>query len=230
MKKITLLFLLISIICSCQENKKTEDPTENFEDSYKVQKESGTLEKNTEHFDSIKNIYSNYKYNVAFDAPDYWVSDNGVSDHTILRTFDQDSAIGISINVIETKFDPNKNIWEIYDANPEQTEKMFKQTITAQLNSQIREYSIQKTYIKNVSSIKRKFTHTIRDGEIEYDNVNIIQQVVKGNYYYTFSVFVPKMFYDENPDYYDKFFLNLYFLIDKGKTKNIINSNLKKGN
>lgn len=230
MKKIMLLFLLISTLGSCQENKKTKDPTENFKDSYKVQKESGALEKNTEHFDTIKNIYSNYKYNVAFDAPDYWIKDNGVSDHTILRTFDQDSAIGLTINVIETKSDPKKNIWEIYDMNPEQTEKMFKETITAQLNSPINEYSVKKSYIKNIPSIKRKFTHIIRDGEFEYDNINMIQQVVKGNYYYTFSVFVPKMFYVENPDYYDNLFLNLYFLIDKEKTNDIINSNFKKGN
>ncbi|AUS06894.1 hypothetical protein C1A40_16235 [Tamlana carrageenivorans] len=188
---LTIISLLI-LFCSCKDKVNNKlNPEQLFEDSYKTQRENNSLEDNSEHFDKTKNIYSNYKYNVAYDGLDYWVSDYGVSEHTILRTFDKDSAIGMTINVIETTFEPGKNIWEIYDLNPKGMEEQFSQMITGQLNTDIKNYSFKKTYIKNVKSLKRKFEHTVRDSEYEYDNVSIMQQAVRGNYYYTFNLFIP---------------------------------------
>ena len=224
-KKILIISILTFILISCFDKKNKEiDKDSIFKDSFKTQKKSGTIGEKSEDFDSVNNIYSNYKYNVAYDGLDYWLSDYGVSEHTILRTFDKDSAIGMTINVIETTFEPGKNIWEIYDLNPKAMGEQFSQMITGQLNTGIKNYSFKKTYIKNVKSLKRKFEYTVRDSEYEYDNVNIIQQAVRGNYYYTFNLFIPKMFYDVNPDYYDKLYLNLYFLKDEKKLNNIINS------
>jgi len=221
--KINLVIVILLALSSCKENKSIENPAELFEDSFKTQKNKGIVEAKVEQIDSTKNIYSNYKYNVAYDSPDHWVMDYGVSDHTILRTFDKDSAIGIAINVIETKFNPNMNIWEIYNENPESLENMFRESIEASINGEMKDYKIEKGYIKNVQSLKRTFTHTVRDSGFEYDNVNIIQQAVRGSFYYTFTLFVPEMFYDENPTYYDSLYLNLYFLIDKEKMKSITN-------
>jgi hypothetical protein len=212
MKKYLVLILLILTFASCKKRHKINEQSNFIKDSYKTQKENGDLKGKTDNYDSINNIYSNYKYCIAYDAPKYWIRDNGVSDHTILRTFDKDSSIGIVINVIETTYSPNKNIWDIYDQNPIQLENQFKQSIQTKINSKLIEYSVEKSYIKNIPSLKRKFIHTIKDLDFVYDNVNIIQQSIRGKYFYTFSVFVPKMFYDNNPKYYDNLFLNLYFL------------------
>ncbi len=208
MNKYLNFILIILTLASCKENPKINE----LKDSYKRQKENLDLKGKTDSFDSVNNIYSNYKYCVAYDAPKNWIRDNGVSEHTILRTFDKDSSIGIVINVIESNYSPNKNIWDIYDENTIQLESQFKQFIQTRINSQIKKYSVEKTFIKNIPSLKRKFTHTIKDSDLAYDNVNIIQQSIRGKYFYTFSIFVPKMFYDNNPEHYDNLFLNLYFL------------------
>ncbi len=192
----------------------------------KSEKEQLITEKKkfNEYYDTINNLYSNYKYNIGFKIPKKWVVDKGFSEHTILRTFDADSSNSFTINVIETEYNIEEIFWKNYDKNNIDFEKKYKTMLETQLNTHIKNYKVEKSKIKNFQSLKRTFEFTRKDQEYEYEIVTIIQQVVRGHFTYTFSLSVPKMFYDVNPNNYDKLFLNLHFLDDKKKLDNLINS------
>ena len=104
MRKITICLIFISFLISCQSNKTKKNKINDFEKSFKEEKGEGF----TEYLDSTTNIYSNFKYHVAIDAPDNWKTDAGVSEHTIFRTYQPDSSLTFSINVIELKFGENE--------------------------------------------------------------------------------------------------------------------------
>lgn len=231
MKKYILLSLLITTLASCQEKKKNGNATDRFEKSYKEQKDDGIIPENTEHFDSLRNIYSNYKYKVAFDAPDHWASDDGVSKHTIFRTYQPDSAITFAINVIELKDFENSeevpDIWEFYKKNTEKMDYPYTVLIPKQFNSQVKDFKAKKSYIKNQLSLKRSFNYLVRELDFEYSNTSIVYQTFLDKYTYTFSLDVPTMYYDDNPEFYESMFLNIYFLLNKNKVNQFLNN---KGN
>lgn len=217
MKKILItLFIFYSIQNVNSQQKK-------FEKSAKEQN-VGEKKKFNEFYDTINNIYSNYKYNIGFKIPKKWVVDKGFSDHTILRTYDADSSNSFTINVIETEYNIEIFFWETYNKNNVEFEKKYKSMLEDQLKTNIKNYMVEKSFIKNFQSLKRKFEFTRKDQDYEYEIVTIIQQVVRSNFTYSFSLSVPKMFYDTNPIYYNNLFLNLNFLVDKRKLDSLINS------
>ncbi|GGE27309.1 hypothetical protein [Psychroflexus planctonicus] len=219
MKKITLLLIFTITIASCQKNKNKANVTDDFEKSYKEQKSSGMLsEKHTEHFDSINNLYSNYKYKVAFNAPNHWDSDSGVSEHAIFRAFQTDSAISFVINVIELKVVENEkkqDVWEMYQIQKEKMDYAYKVLIPKQFNTEVEDFKASKTYIKNKITLKRKFKYLVRELDLEYYNTSIVYQTSNNNFIYTFGFDVPTMFYDENPSFYDNLISNVSFLYGK---------------
>ncbi|GGK15967.1 hypothetical protein GCM10007962_07830 [Yeosuana aromativorans] len=226
MKNIVLLLIFTIIFSSCQENKKKTDVTDDFEKSYKEQKDSESLPDYTEHFDSTNNLYSNYKYKVAFDAPNHWSSDTGVSEHTIFRTFQQDSAISFAINVIELKMDENEkapDIWEMYQIQKVKMDYTYKVLIPKQFNSKVEDFRASKTYIKNKTTLKRQFKYLVRELDLEYYNTSIVYQTLIDNLSYTFSLDVPTMFYDQNPSFYDNLIRNVSFLYGKDNVNNYLN-------
>lgn len=230
MKKYLYIFLgiIILVIIGKTQNKKSVnfDPEKHFKESYKVQKDNGKLE-NTEHIDTIRNIYSNYYFNVGFDAQDNWTIDKGMNDHTIFRTYQKDSAITFMINVIELEFDNinNKNIWEIRNENGEiEEDNQFISIIKSQSKSDVMNYNVKKSTLKNNVCIKRSFETLIQDLDFEYINTNIMYQTIIENKTYTFGLSLPKIYYDLKPEYYENIFRNIYFLHNKDKTNNIINS------
>lgn len=226
MKNITLLLFFAITLASCQEIKKKVDVADDFEKSYKEQKDSDLLPEHTEHFDSINNLYSNYKYKVAFDAPNHWASDAGVSEHTIFRTFQPDSAITFAINVIELKVDENEktpDIWEMYQSQSEKMDYPFKDLIQKQFNTKTEDFKASKTYIKNKTTLKRTFKYLVRELELEYYNTSIVYQTLIDNLTYTFSLDVPTMFYDENPSIYDNLIRNVTFLYGKEDVNKYLN-------
>jgi len=230
MKNITLLLLFTITLASCQENKKKTDVTDDFEKSYKEQKDSDLLPEHTEHFDSINNLYSNFKYKVAFDGPNHWASDAGVSEHTIFRTFQPDSAITFAINVIELKVSENEkapDIWEMYQTQKEKMDYPFKVLIPKQFNSKVEDFIASKTYLKNKTTLKRKFKYLVRELDLEYYNTSIVYQTLIDNLSYTFSLDVPTMFYDKNPNFYDSLILNVSFLYGKDNVNKYLNVNLQ---
>lgn len=227
MKKFTTLIIFISFLISCQEKMKESDISDGFEKSYKAQKDEGNLPEHTEHFDSLKNIYSNFKYRFAFDAPDNWASDAGVSEHTIFRTYQADSAITFTINVIEIQDFKNSksrpDIWELYQANKDEMDYPYKVIIPKQFKSEVKNFVAKKSYIKNQLSLKRSFSYMVRELDYEYSLTSIVYQTYLDKFTYTFKLDVPTMFYKENPDYYEDLFLNVYFLLNKEDINKFMN-------
>lgn len=230
MKNINLLLIFTILFASCQKDKKKSETNDDFEKSYKELKKTNSLPENTEHFDSISKIYSNFKYRVAFDAPDNWETDTGVSEHTIFRTFQADSAFTFSINVIEIKLnDKEKNnkidIWDFYQENKAQMDYPFTTLIEEQLNTKIKDYKVSKSYIRNNVSVKRKFNYTVRNLDFEYENTTISYQCLLNGLTYTFALDVPSIFYDTKPEFYDNLFLNIYFLKDGQRIEDLLKQN-----
>ena len=138
MKYLTSLILLLVCLSSCNQ-KKTSNSNE-FMDSFKKLKDDGKISEEVEHMDTVSKIYSNYKYHVSFDGPNNWEFDMGVSQHTIYRTYQPDSIITFSINVIEyeTEIDEGKlDIWELYQDNKDIMDKPLIDLIEYQTKSKM---------------------------------------------------------------------------------------------
>ena len=230
MKKITIIFCFISTLAYCQQRKDKSNSPVFFEKSLKEQKDKGTITEYIEHFDSIKNVYSNFKYRIAFDAPDHWKSDGGVSEHTIFRIYEADSAINFHINVIEIKLTKEEkkemgklNLWELYQNNKEKMDHFYKVILPKKYNTEIKDYKVKKSYLKNQVAIKRSYNHIVRQLDYEYSLTSIVYQTSIDNLTYTFGLDVPTTFYDENPEYYENLFLNISFLLNKEDLNKYLN-------
>ena len=212
----TALLLIITItLASCQKNKKKYDVRDYIEKSYKEQKDSNLLTKYTQHLDSANNIYTNYKYGVSFDAPNHWSSDKGISEHTIFRTFQADSAITFFINVIESKATKSikaPDIWELYKIQKKEMDYPIKVFIPKQFNTTIKDFKASKTFIKNKITLKREGSYLVRELDIEYRNTFMIYTVLINNLTYTFGLDVPTMFYEKNRIFYDNLVSSISFV------------------
>jgi len=229
MKKYLYIFLGIIILVIIKKNldKRSEkfNPKKQFEKSYKVKKTEKKFE-NTEHLDTIRNIYSNYYFNVGFDAQNDWNIDEGMNDHTIFRTFQKDSAITFIINVFEIKTLKNNklNIWEIRRENGvKEYDKKIISIIEMQGKTKVTNFKVKKSYLKNHTCIKMNFETLIKDLDFEYINTNIIYQTIVENKNYNFGLSVPKIYFELKPEYYENIFRNIYFLHNEEKTKSIVN-------
>ena len=214
MKYYILYFLVMIISSSCNLKKsKDEDINSSFEKSFKEDDEKFFKE----HLDSISNIYSNFKYNVAYDGPDNWKFDTGVGEHTIYRTFEIDSSITFAVNVVELKKNKFKKkngatIWTVYQENKELMDKPFIKLLEEQLNTEIKDFAVKKAYLKNNVALRRSLNYMVRNLDYEYNNSSIMYQVLIDNMTYTFSLNVPTEFYKVKPYYYEELFNNVYFL------------------
>jgi len=233
---VILMIILLAVGRHKNSNKQNKTIPENeiFEDSFKKQINEGKIENDIDYYDSITNIYSNFEYRVAFDAPNDWKFDAGVSKHTIFRTYQPDSAITFTINVIELKLSNKSkappNIWEVYQKNKDKMDYPFKVLIPKRFNSKSENYKVSKSYIKNQLSLKRSFSYMVRDLDYEYSNTSIVYQTFLDNYTYTFGLDLPTVFYEENPDYYERLFLNIYFLLNKEDLNKFMNKNGNQNN
>lgn len=219
------VFIICSLLGSLISRNSEAQKSNNFEKSFKEHKGEAFVE----HLDSTTNIYSNFKYHVAFDAPDNWKTDMGVSEHTIFRTFLRDSSITFSINVIEQKLSENeKNIdsWKLYQKYKEQLDAQIRIPFEKQLNTKMENFVSQKSYLQNNVCLKRKFNYKIRNLEDEYDFTNISYQTQIGNFTYTFTLSIPTIFYQEKTEFYDNLFRNIYFLKDSELFDEIIKKSL----
>lgn len=230
--KITAFLSIIVLFLSCidfdkKSSKKQRPPvTDSYEKSFKELKDNDELPANSEHYDSINNIYSNYLYKVAFDGPNHWHFDPGVGDHTIFRTYELDSAITFQINVIQTKLssiseEDKIDPWELYIENKESLDYVYKTLIPKKLNTTIQNFEASKTYLNNRTVIKRIFNYDIKDLDLEYNNTCIIYQTFIDNFTYTFQLDIPTMFYEQKPNSYEDLFRNIYFLSDKNAINNL---------
>ncbi|WP_233899223.1 hypothetical protein [Tenacibaculum piscium] len=229
MKYKILIFLFVFLLVSCNsKSSKPKNIDSGFEKSFKEQNENTF----NEHIDSITNIYSNFKYNVAYDGPDKWNFDTGVSEHTIYRTYESDSAITFSVNVIEVKKNSikknkNLNIWTLYQENKEQMDKPLTKLLEEQLNTKVEGFKATKAYLKNNVALRRTLNYMIRNLDYEYDNTVVQYQVLIDNLTFTFSLDIPTMFYKENPYYYEELFNNVYFLKNGERLNQLMNNQNK---
>lgn len=220
---IKLTFILL-LGASCTSNNTDSKQTSNgFGKSFKEDKG----DEFSEHLDSLTNIYSNFKYHIAFDAPDNWKTDVGVSEHTIFRSFQKDSSITFSINVIDMKLSNYKvnsynDIWEFYQKNKEQLDTPMISAIQNQLNTKVKGFNAKKTIIKNKVCLKRSFYYQVRDFDLVYDINTIQYQTFINDWTLTFSLSIPKVFYEENQDYWEMLFGNIYFLKNSEEVDKLI--------
>ena len=104
-----------------------------FEDSYKRQIQLGKIDKSkTEIYDPIARNYSNYKYSFSFKHPKSWSFDNGVGLFTVFRTFQKDSGISISVNILESIDKKVPSLHKVFD---ELGEVFYKKGIEKKLEN-----------------------------------------------------------------------------------------------
>ncbi len=208
----TLTFLSLLFIFSCNSKTKKDPGKDLLKPSYKEQKKEGDF---TEYFDTLSNIYSNYKYNIAVSSPKNWKHDEGVTEHMIFRSFDRDSGYSYSINVIETNYNIEDIFWKEYEKNSVVVENQFQGIFEKQVNSPVEvEYTIV-TYLKNYKALKRKYNYSVRNEEFEIDMTSIMYQVPKGDFTYTIGLIIPTYFYEHRPEYFDNIIKNIYWLSNK---------------
>ncbi|WCO02656.1 hypothetical protein [Psychroserpens ponticola] len=211
-KYITLAFLLI--LASCNESKKTTKEEKYLKESYKEQKSDESLSKHSEHFDSLTNIYSNYKYLISIDAPDHWEIDFGTAKHSIFRGNDPELALTFSIVVVEpkTELKHSKNAWEFYLDNKTKQDAELKTIVKTQFNSEIQNYKANKSYIRNIISANHAYDFLVKSTDLEYLNHVINHQIYNNDYIYTLTAHMPKIVYDEQPEYFERLFNLITFL------------------
>ncbi|MCK8481675.1 hypothetical protein [Psychroserpens algicola] len=214
MRRNFALLSLVFILCSCNKNTKQTKEDRYLNASYKTQKSKGILPEHSEEFDSLTNIYSNFKYHISFDAPDHWNTDHGTAKHTIFRGNDPELALTFSIVVVDLKTEQTHptNAWEFYLKNKKKQDVELKNMVRTQFNSELQNYEATKGYIRNFVSAKHSYDVLVRSTDLEYVNHVINHQIYRGNYIYTVTAQMPKIVYDEQPDYFERLFNLVSFL------------------
>ena len=105
-------------------------------------------------FDSLSNIYKNYKYAVSFKVPRSWEFDYGLTKNNFFRSYQKDSLYVISALAWDYNFDSDIN--ELYEIVSKES---FNDTLITKWKSQdlsIRPYDInfKKVYFRNKQAIK----------------------------------------------------------------------------
>ncbi|MBE7686528.1 hypothetical protein F7647_10750 [Tenacibaculum piscium] len=220
MKKYLFTFIsiiIVLIVIGKSRNVKELKIKEKVQikESYKDLKKKGKLKKNTEHLDTLRKVYSNYFYNIGFDAPDSWTIDKGMNKNTIFRTYQKDSAITFIIIVAEPKYTEKKepNAWEVREGlGGKEYDKLFIENLEKQSRNKISNFKVKKSYLKNNVCVKMTFETLIKELDFEYKNVDILYQTIVENKSFSFGLSVPKMYYELNESYYENLFRNIYFL------------------
>ena len=100
---------------------------------------------------------------------------------------------------------------------------VYKVILPKQLKSEIKDFTVKKSYLNNQVALKRSFNYIIRQLDYEYSNTSIIYQTSINNLTYTLGLNVPTTFYDVNPEYYENLFLNISFLLNKEDLNKYLN-------
>ncbi|WP_321318038.1 hypothetical protein [Labilibaculum sp.] len=208
---VAFVIFLIAFTYLKQLNVETKAYISDFEASYK---ESNLEGNSVEHLDSLSLIYSNFKYGFSMDFPNNYSIDRGVSEHTIIRGVQIDSAISFLVNVIELKDMKLKKItiWDLWDNKSMGLEKNYRKILSKMVNSDIWNFKPRKVYISNRESIEIKYNYIVREVDIEYEMQSLFYSIYKLPYTYSVGLHVPKIFYDENPEKYN-FLINNFVLM-----------------
>ena len=206
MKALIVLFTsMVFLSCTSNINEKVSN-NEGFMPSYKeLSTDTNNVNTFIEHFDSITNIYSNFRYGFSMNFPNNWDIDKGVSEHTIIRAYEKDSSISCAVNVIEIEMDKNskQTMWSVLAKNEELIETQLKQMVEKSLKTKIDYYSLEKIYIKNYEALKREYTYTVKNLDYQFEMRTLMYQLINPPYTYTVVLNVPNIFYTENPHRYN---------------------------
>ena len=177
---------------------------EGFEDSYKRQIQLGQIDKSkTEFYDSSTKVFSNYKYGFSFKLHKNWDYDNGVGLLTVFRTFQKDSGIGLSINVMESIEKKVPSLHKIYD---ELGELFYQNGIKNQLKNtglNLKKSSFKKSSFKGFESIDQLYVTSEIIEDFELETIHKGKVFWKDNIQFTIGFNLPKLYYDLNPEYFD---------------------------
>jgi hypothetical protein len=223
-KTVTIAILLFSFATSAQ----TKPNGKMFKKSYKEKVLNKQETEFNEFFDPKNNLYSNYRYGLSFDAPNHWKKDYGVSEHTIFRAFEQDSAISFFINVLEFKDElvekDEKNIWEIYSEDKIKFDTIFTKTHSKSLKTKIYNFKVTKSYINNNVSLKITFSTITKELDYEYETYYLIHQLYRNNKMISFGLTLPILIFNLDKIYFEELFLKIRLFEEKKiNLKNKIN-------
>ncbi|MFW9878804.1 MAG: hypothetical protein ACFFG0_37470 [Candidatus Thorarchaeota archaeon] len=213
---ILLAGLIVITIILFVKQYRVNNPPDNsdFEPSFK---ESNLQGNKVEHLDSTTMVYSNFKYGFAMDFPNNWSIDRGVSEHTIIRAGQMDSAISFSINVIELNdMESDISIWTLWDNKAMGLEENYRNALPKLVNSEIYNFNPRKVYISNREAIEIKFNYLVREVDTEYEMQCLFYSIYKIPFTYTIGIHVPKLFYDNYPDRYN-YMINNFVLMKPNK-------------
>lgn len=204
-----------------------ENMESNFEEPFKTQENI----ENVQDYDSIHNVYANYKYSIAYDGPNHWEADYGVSEHSIYRTYQRDSGITFSINVIEIKeksidSDENIDIWQVSDKLGDKFNNDILIMLKNKFNTEVEEKSFEKTYLKNKKAIRREYEFTLRNFQDSFDYTAIMYQIHENNNTITYDLMIPTVLLSHKEYENDKLFTNIFFLKNRESISDYINQNL----
>lgn len=209
---ILLAGLIIMAIVLVVKKYQVNNPSvvTDFEPSFK---ESSLHGNTVEHLDSNTLVYSNFKYGFAMDFPNNWSIDRGVSEHTIIRAGQMDSAISFSINVIElSDMQSDIGIWTLWDNEAMGLEASYKNMLPKLVNSEIFNYKPRKVYVSNREAIEIRFNYLVREVDVEYEMQCLFYSIYMIPYTYTIGMHIPRVFYDENPNRYN-YMINNFVLM-----------------
>ena len=219
-KMFWLLYGLLLMNIGCVKKAEPDPLLDLFNPSFKEQKKNVVF---LEYYDTISDVYSNFKYNFSIRSPKNWERDQGVSEHTIFRSFQKDSGYSLSANVIEIKYNIEDSYWEDYKKNQIYLEKKFKEIIEKQINSSIIHDYTNITFLKNYKCLKRKYDYQLINGDKKVDMTTISYQIPKDNYIYNFTITVPNIFFQKKPVYFDNILSDVNWLPNKELIKKEIN-------
>jgi len=173
-----------------------------FEESFKEANLGGS---SVEYLDSITMIYSNYKYGFSMDFPDNWTTDRGVSEHTVIRGVNIDSAMSFAINVLELTDmkDSGITLWTLWDNAESGMAESYRNMLSQSVNTTISNYVTRKVYVDNREAIEARFNYITRGVDYEFEVQSVVYSLYFMPYMYTVGLNVPKIFYEPKRGYYD---------------------------
>lgn len=153
------------------------------------------------------NKYSNHYFNLTTDFPDHWEHDRGVSEYSIFRTVNPDSAISLALMATPINCDktlPNDS-FKSFQESPLKTFNDayggdYKGYLLKQLRlistEKITQLEIREKKIRNVNFLITYYASTEVYEGIEVEFMSTSYQTVLWGTLYTFTYHVPLIFFD----------------------------------
>jgi hypothetical protein len=197
------------LVLSCNSSNDQDDL---INKSFKKQLSSGEIDKNEIVIDSINRIYSNYKYGLAFKETRGWGLDYGVGQYTILRAYQNDSAITFIINVIEVDLNEDINMHQVVELNG--VDKYKEQLITEMSKAYggLFDVQVEKTYFRNTPATKVTFKYNFRSENETYVMNVLMYQFIRQKNIVTCGLSTLDVLFQKNPNQFKTVFDNVSIL------------------